>query len=196
MRIEMTNAEDRARAGPPIPHDEPPRNGLPEDFREHARLMCDIIALAFQTDKTRIASLFWPATVVPLLSVPRRPRSPSQRLAQRHLRRLRKDRPLPPEPTGLLRQKFGNARRRRHRARQLLPDVHLQHVFRHPSRQHKSPVVTVGGLGGTLQTGRSLDYFNAGDNNRKLCSLYLGIMDRMGVQLDHFGDATTRLDGF
>ena len=34
-----------------------PDNGLPEDIREHMRLMCDIIALGFQTDKTRIATL-------------------------------------------------------------------------------------------------------------------------------------------
>ena len=33
-----------------------PGNGLPEDLREHSRLMCDIIAIAFQTDKTRIAT--------------------------------------------------------------------------------------------------------------------------------------------
>src|SRR6185295_11383933 len=36
---------------------ERPANGLPEDLRDHSRLMCDIIALAFQTDKTRVASL-------------------------------------------------------------------------------------------------------------------------------------------
>ena len=30
-----------------------PDNGLPEDIREHMRLMADIVALAFQTDKTR-----------------------------------------------------------------------------------------------------------------------------------------------
>jgi hypothetical protein len=34
-----------------------PANGLPEDLRDHARLMCDIIAVAFQTNKTRVASL-------------------------------------------------------------------------------------------------------------------------------------------
>ena len=45
----------------------------------------------------------------------------------------------------------------------------------------KLPVVTVGGLGETLQTGRALDYLYSGDENLKLCSLYLGIMDRMGV---------------
>jgi Protein of unknown function (DUF1552) len=59
----------------------------------------------------------------------------------------------------------------------------------------KMPVVTAGGLGGTLETGRSLDYLHAGDENRKLCSLYLSIMDRMGVKLDSFGDASTRLQG-
>ena len=51
-------------------------------------------------------------------------------------------------------------------------------------------------LHGTLETGRSLDYLYAGDENRKLCSLYLSIMDRMGVKLDKFGDAETRLAGF
>ena len=35
----------------------------------------------------------------------------------------------------------------------------------------------------------------AGDDNRKLCSLYLSLMDRMGVKLDRFGDADTRLAG-
>jgi len=63
--------------------------------------------------------------------------------------------------------------------------------------QHDSsrvPMLTAGGLGGTLQTGRVLDYTNAGNENRKLCSLYLSIMDRMGVKLDRFGDADTRLE--
>jgi hypothetical protein len=57
-------------------------------------------------------------------------------------------------------------------------------------------VVTIGGLGGKLETGRALDYFASGDDNRKLCSLYLGIMDRMGVELKEFGDAEARLAGF
>jgi len=54
--------------------------------------------------------------------------------------------------------------------------------------------VLAGGLGGTLETGRTLDYIQAGDENRKMSSLYLSIMDRMGVKLDRFGDAETRLE--
>jgi hypothetical protein len=57
----------------------------------------------------------------------------------------------------------------------------------------KLPIVTIGGLGGSLQTGRVLDYGGDGDENRKLCSLHLSLMDRMGTALPRFGDADTRL---
>jgi hypothetical protein len=33
------------------------------------------------------------------------------------------------------------------------------------------------------------------DADRKMCSLYLGILDRMGVKREKFGDAETRLAG-
>src|SRR6185369_3492573 len=56
------------------------------------------------------------------------------------------------------------------------------------------PLVLAGGLGGTVKTGRTLNYVNAGDDNRKMSSLFLSLMDRMGVELDQFGDASTRLD--
>ena len=56
-------------------------------------------------------------------------------------------------------------------------------------------MLLAGGLGGTLETGRVLDYLDKGDDNRKLCSLYLSIMDRMGVKLDRFGDADAPLAG-
>src|SRR4030095_5931678 len=48
------NARDRGRLVIAMAR---PDNGLPEDIREHMRLMCDIIALGFQTDKTRVATL-------------------------------------------------------------------------------------------------------------------------------------------
>jgi hypothetical protein len=59
----------------------------------------------------------------------------------------------------------------------------------------KVPVLLVGGLDGTLETGRVLDYLDRGDDHRKLCSMYLSILDRMGVKLERFGDAETRLAG-
>ncbi len=51
-RIERTEAEERAA----MPDLKIP-DGRPETFREHARLMYDIMVLGFQTDSTRIATL-------------------------------------------------------------------------------------------------------------------------------------------
>jgi hypothetical protein len=55
------------------------------------------------------------------------------------------------------------------------------------------PILLTGKGGGTLKGGRILDYMGKGDENRKACSLHLSLMDRMGVKMDQFGDATTRL---
>ena len=52
------------------------------------------------------------------------------------------------------------------------------------------PVVLLGG-GDRLKGGRVLDY--RGKPNRKMCSLYLSLMDRFGVHKREFGDSTERL---
>jgi hypothetical protein len=59
----------------------------------------------------------------------------------------------------------------------------------------KLPLLQVGGLGGTLATGRVLDYVGRTDDDRRLCSLYLSIMQRMGVSVERFGDAERELAG-
>ena len=74
--------------------------------------------------------------------------------------------------------------------------IHLSNMF--SSSRHdntKLPIVTLGGFGGAPQTGRVLDYSNQSDESRKLCSLYLSPMDRVGMELPRFGDADARLAG-
>ena len=51
----------------------------------------------------------------------------------------------------------------------------------------------IAGKGGGLKPGRNLDYLEKGDDNRRACSLYLSLMDRMGVQIERFGDTEKRL---
>ena len=53
------------------------------------------------------------------------------------------------------------------------------------------PVVILGRGGGQLATGRTLDYL--GKPDRKMCSLFLSLMDKFGVRLDEFGDSRERL---
>jgi hypothetical protein len=51
--------------------------------------------------------------------------------------------------------------------------------------------VVLGGAAGQIKGGRVLDYL--GKPNRKMCSLYLSLMDKCGVRLGSFGDSTERL---
>ena len=55
------------------------------------------------------------------------------------------------------------------------------------------PILLTGHGGGSLKTGRILDYLDKGDEQRKVCSLHMSLMERMGVQVDRFGDATAAL---
>jgi hypothetical protein len=198
MRTDKAKAEDRAKdKGRPLFTMTRPDNGLPEDLREHTRLMCDIIALGFQTDKTRVASLILArdlsSLIYPFLGVREAHHGAShndtsdayERIVRFHLSQLAylaKRLDAMPEGDGTV---LDNS-----------CIMFMSNMFSGTKHDNKKiPVVTAGGLGGALQTGRSLDYLNAGDGNRKLCSLYLGLMDRMDVRLDHFGDADRRLAG-
>jgi hypothetical protein len=199
MRKNQEKAEDAAKLkNRPALSMERPANGLPEDFREHTRLMCDIIALAFQTDKTRVASLLLArdlsALYYPFLDVKEGHHSAShdnlsdgyERIARFHLSQfayLAAKLDAMPEGDGTV---LDNS------CLMFLSNLWAGRVH----NSSRLPVVLAGGLGGMLETGRSLDYLDAGDENRKMCSLYLGIMDRMGIKLDRFGDADTRLANF
>jgi hypothetical protein len=199
MRKSKTQAEDAAKGTnrPAFTMDRP-ANGLPEDLREHAKLMCDIIAIAFQTDKTRVATLLvardLSAMIYPFLNVRDGHHGAShdnksdgyERIASFHLSQLAylaKKLDSMPEGNGTV---LDNS------CLMWLSNLWI-------GRTHDNsrlPVVLAGGLGGTIETGRTLNYLKDGIENRKMCSLYLSIMDRIGIKQDRFGDAETRLARF
>ena len=55
------------------------------------------------------------------------------------------------------------------------------------------PLVLAGGLGGSLETGRTMSYLGQSDDSRKMCALYLSLLERFGVEADSFGDAEAPL---
>jgi hypothetical protein len=57
-------------------------------------------------------------------------------------------------------------------------------VDRRKHDNFRLPLVLAGGLGGTLQTGHTLNYLKDSEDNRKICSLYLSLMDRFDGKLD------------
>ena len=137
-----------------------PANGLPEDLREHSKLMCDIIAMAFQTDKTRVASLIisrdLSAMYYPFLGANRGTPRPShnnnsdtyEAISRWHVSQfayLASKLDSMPEGDGTV---LDNSCL-----------MFLSSMF--VGRTHDNtrlPVVLAGGLGGTLETGRSLNY--------------------------------------
>jgi Protein of unknown function (DUF1552) len=202
-RIERTRAArdraaDRAQErGQPLPAMRRPDNGLPEDIREHMRLMCDIIALAFQIDKTRVATLllcrdlsglFYPFLDVRTAHHPTSHEDSSdayERVTRYYVGQLAY------LARRLSEMREGDATVLDHSCLMFLSN--MWSGSRHDSS--KVPVLLLGGLGGALATGRVLDYLQRGDDSRKLCSLYLALMNRMGVQANRFGDATAPLTG-
>jgi hypothetical protein len=172
-----------------------PNNGLPEDLREHTRLMCDIIAIAFQTNKTRVASLIisrdLSAMYYPFLDVKEGHHAAShdnasdnyERIAHFHVGQY-----------AYLASKLDSMKEGNGTVLDNSCLMFMSNMF--VGRKHDNshlPLLLAGGLGGTLKTGRSLNYMNAGDDNRKMCSLYLSLMDRFGIKQDKFGDSSTRL---
>ena len=196
MRADKDKAADRARdAGRSLFEMERPQDGLPEDIRDHIRLMCDIIALGFQTDKTRVASLLLArdlsALYYPFLGVSKQHHGASHYDTEEDYQKI-----VHFQVTQLayLAQRLEDMQEGDSNVLDNSCLLFLSNMWSGTKHDNsKVPVVTVGGLGGKLETGRALDYLKAGDENRKLCSLYLGIMDRMGVELEEFGDANDRL---
>ncbi len=189
---EKSSAESHSKGASKM--DRPP-SGLPEDLRDHTRLMCDIIAIAFQTDRTRVASLLLArdlsALYYPFLEVKKGHHSAShyndspeyERISRFHLSQfsyLAEKLDSMPEGEGTV---LDNS------CLMFLSNLWIGRTH----DNNRLPVVLAGGLGGTLETGRSLNYLPSCDEDRKMCSLYLSIMDRMGVSLERFGDADTRL---
>ena len=173
-----------------------PANGLPEDLREHSRMMCDIIALAFQTNKTRVASFIishdLSAMYYPFLNVKDGHHSASHNNNSDDYERISR---FHVEQYAYLASKLDSVKEGDGTVLDNTCLMFLSNMW--IGRKHDNfrlPVVLAGGLGGTLETGRTLNYLNDSEDNRKMCSLYLSLMDRYGVKLDKFGDSSTRLE--
>jgi hypothetical protein len=196
MRKGMEEAKDNAAAkNIPVSMMDRPASGLPEDLREHAKLMCDIVAIAFQTNKSHVASLIisrdLSAMYYPFLDVKEGHHAAShdnssdgyERIANFHLSQY-----------AYLASKLDGMKEGEGTVLDNSCLLFMSNMF--VGRKHDNtrlPLVTAGGLGGTLQTGRSINLLNEAEDKRKMCSLYLSLMDRYGVKLDKFGDADTRL---
>ncbi|MCB9383995.1 MAG: DUF1552 domain-containing protein [Bryobacterales bacterium] len=205
-RIERASKEERLEGWRPTlekPDMERPATDLPQDIPTHMKLMLDLVVLAFQMDKTRIATLmlnndlsqmnfgFIPGVEGALhLDLTHNGHAPKLeemylRTNQYHIRQYaylvdRMKNINEGEGTTMLDNSM------------LIGMSNLFDGDTHGADQ--MPILLAGKGGGTIETGRVLDYSENKPDGRRACSLYLSLMDRMGVELDRFGDTDQRLE--
>lgn len=171
-----------------------PGDGIPQDIGEHMRLMCDILVLAFRTDTTRICTLKLNNDHSSL----RFSNLGIDYMIHHLLSHQESDDWLRVNQFFVEQLAYIAARldEVQEGERTALDNTVLMFCSSMLTGGHiatELPVVLVGGAGGQLETGRVLDFRE--EENRKMCSLYLSLMDKFGVQLDTFGDSNQRLAG-
>ena len=168
-----------------------PAEGIPQNLADHMRLMCDILVLAFQTDATRVCTLKLnndhSYLQFPHLGVE----------VGHHELSHRNDVDYLKVNQSFFEQYAYIARRLdaiQEGERTALDNSVLMYCSSMLHGGHdatKLPCVLLGSAGGQLQGGRVLDYLDK--PNRKMCSLYLSLMDKYGMHLKEFGDSNERL---
>ena len=182
---------------PPLDQPDVPRppDGIPQNLAEHMRLMCDILVLAFQTDATRVCTLKLnndhSYLQFPHLNV---------EVGHHELSHSDRGKASPDwlKVNQFFLEQFAYIARRldaiQEGERTVLDNSVLMYLSSMQTGSHDAsnlPCVLVGGAGGQLRGGRVLDY--AGQSNRRMCSLYLSLLDKFGLSLKEFGDSAERL---
>lgn len=175
------------------PNIDRPAEGIPQTISEHMRLMCDILVLAFQTDTTRVCTLklnndhsslrFSELGVDYMIH---------HLLSHQESDDWLKVNQFFLEQFAYIGKKLDAINEGERTALDNTVLIYCSSMLTGSHNATQLPVITLGGAGGKLETGRVLDY--RGQENRKMCSLYLSLMDKFGVSLESFGDSTQRLD--
>lgn len=177
-----------------LPGQRPPA-GVPDTYEEHIQVMFDLLALAFQTDTTRVATFIlahdgsnrpYPFLGVSEghhdLSHHQNDEEKKKKIARinrfhitqyaRFLERLK----MTPEGDGSLLDHS-----------MIVYGSGIADGNRHA--HHDLPVILAGGKAAALQPGRHLRYAK----DTPMTNLFLSLLERMGTPVDRLGDSTGRL---
>jgi hypothetical protein len=167
---------------------------LPLDYAEHVRLMFDVMALAFQTDTTRICTFMYAnegsTRPYPSIGVPEGHHDLSHHGGdpKKH-EKLKKINRFHIEQFAYLLGKLKGMREGEHSVLDNTMIVYGSGISDGNRHNHDDlPVLLAGHGGGTLKPGRHIKY-----SPQPLNNLYLSMLDRLGVPTERLGDSTGRL---
>jgi hypothetical protein len=194
-RIEKIRKANADRKPLPKP-DMPTPGGIPADYAEHVRLMCDLMVLAFQTDLTRVVTLPFANDgsnrPYKMIDVPEGHHDLSHHgRQQQKIEKIKKINIFHMEQFAYLVGKMAAIKEAD--GTSLLDNVMIVYgsgISDGDRHNHDDlPILLVGRGGGTIETGRHLKF----PKETPLMNLYLSIFDRMGASTERFGDSTGRL---
>jgi hypothetical protein len=191
--LEKRLARSAATSGDAPDYDVP--EGIPKELQQHIRLMYDVMALAFQTDSTRICTFMLANAgsnrTYPMVDVTSGHHSLSHhRNDEKKMEQIaRIDRYLIEQYAYFL----GKLQSVKEGERTLLDNCMILYgsgiadANRHT--HHDLPIVVAGGGGGTIKTGRYLEF----PKDTPLNNLFVSMCQRVGADVQKLGDSTGEL---
>jgi hypothetical protein len=197
----IRDVEKRIQAvekGPrPVAPFDAPATSVPAEFHDHAKLMLDLLALAFQTDQTRVITV--------LMGIEQSPRNyPEIGITEGHHglthhqgnpEKIEKVRQINEYHIKQFTYLLDRLKSMKDGDGTLLDNsmiVYGSALADGNTHQHNDlPTVLAGRAGGAIKPGRHLRY----PAETPITNLYLSMLDRMGVPVEQFGDSNGRLEG-
>ena len=193
-KIEVTESEIKEM---PVADTIGPAAGIPEAYRDHIRLLSDMMVLAFQSDATRVSTFMYADAgsnrSYRFIGVPE-----GHHELSHHGGDLKKQAKIARINYFHIEQfayLLGRLQSIREGDGTLLDNcmiVYGSGISDGNKHNHEDlPILVAGRGGGTIDSGRHVRY----PNETPLSNLYLSLLDRVGVPTESFGDSTGRLDG-
>lgn len=188
---------ERTEQSPDAPQDARRPAGIPESYRDHVRMMFDLTTLAFQTDAVRVVTFTLANDgsnrAFPEIGVPEAHHQLSHhRNNPATLEKIAKIDHFYIEQLAWFLERLKSVKESD--ATLLDNSMVLYGSCLSEGNRHwhnNLPMILAGRGGGTLSPGKLL----AAPDPTPMCNLHLSLAQRMGVNLDRFGDGSERLAG-
>jgi hypothetical protein len=170
--------------------------GIPTDYQEHLRVMGDLLALAFQTDLTRIATFVFANDgsnrSYRAIGVPEGHHDLSHHGGNKEkLEKIRTINRFHVEQLAYLLEKLQAVKEGEGSLLDNCMILYGSGIGDGNRHNHDQlPILLAGKGGGAIQTGRHVRY----TKETPLTNLFVSMLERMGVKVDAFGDSTARLE--
>jgi hypothetical protein len=195
--LEQRIQRSEKHTGPIKVPDYPVPTGIPTEYKDHLRVMCDMLVLAFQTDATRISTFIFANEGsnrgYPFIGVSEGHHDLSHHGDDKtKIEKISKINLFHTEQLAYLLTKLKSVREGEGTLLDQCMIVYGSGIGDGNRHNHDDlPILMFGKGGGSIQSGRHVQY----PGETPLADLHLAILERLGVSTEKLGDSKGRLPG-